>query len=848
MVHTEIEIEAAPSVAREAFMNFAALPSYHTDFLKHIAPQNPEKASIEIGDKLNVTADIMTFSPVVEANTATEFTWRGTLGSTWVFTGAHTFKFLPAGENGQKTRFVHAEQHGGMLLPVLSLLGGIAKAEKGFQKFNEDFKNNGTSTETIELHSHSPFQPPRRATIWTSVDTWYRRTVLRSGKGYERLPERASSPRHFHGWRFGALISCIVVGTVLVGNIAITIYLSATYGSNADDDDIVVLMEGGCRKVKNVDSKTHYAINLVATILVCASNYNMQCLTAPTRREVSKAHREDGWMDVGVHSLRNLFHIGRTKTLLWMLLLMSSLPLHLLWNSAVYMTTTFNSFSGLVVTEDFVQSHSPSIGFDCSPAAMREYRSTDQERYVTCWLQSQHTSGNMDRMEPRECMRAYADGIEGTTFNLLAVTKADNVSQSTAFAPPRNATLPIVAYFHALDYPRRISDWCGELCNNWAPSEWGGPACLDHGWDGSSVPMACQQRMVNGSRWTLDALTQTAYWMCHVDAILAGDCSSAAAEGNSTHWSILPENYEIDYCLTTSADHLCQLQYSRMIISVAVGCNAVKFLCILLCLLISREPILATVGDAVESFLRQPEPKSEGRCLMSLLQGSLLGDKPVPKMYPPQPEWKERWYQGSSSRRWGLCVLLWMAAVLVGVYFLCESVSTFSVPDSFSAGLGALSLSAIVNISQRTGGSTPSLVTTSLIANLPQLLLSGLYFGYNAVMTGMYSAYEWSLFIHRRTTLRVTLPHGAQRETYWLQLPWRYSLPLGVCCTAFHWLISQSIFLINLRIYQANNELLRRPDRYFPSASRSGVITACGYSPLAILLETEAGNAGRREL
>jgi hypothetical protein len=156
-------------------------------------------------------------------------------------------------------------------------------------------------------------------------------------------------------------------------------------------------------------------------------------------------------------------------------------------------------------------------------------------------------------------------------------------------------------------------------------------------------------------------------------------------------------------------------------------------------------------------------------------------------------------------------------------------------------GFGALSLNAIVSTSAYEGGTAASIITTAIVANLPQLLLSGLYFMYNAVVTGIASSYEWSLFAYRRTTLRVTLPRGAQRETYWLQLPWRYSISLLACHTIFHWLISRSIFLINLKIYQPNNELLTRPNTHFPTANDSGVTTACGYSPLAIISALAVG-------
>lgn len=54
-----------------------------------------------------------------------------------------------------------------------------------------------------------------------------------------------------------------------------------------------------------------------------------QCLCAPTRRDIDLAHLEGRWLDVGVQSMRNLWHIPRKKLALWVCLALSSLPLHL---------------------------------------------------------------------------------------------------------------------------------------------------------------------------------------------------------------------------------------------------------------------------------------------------------------------------------------------------------------------------------------------------------------------------------------------------------------------------------------------------------------------------------------
>ncbi|KAJ5354961.1 uncharacterized protein N7496_012173 [Penicillium cataractarum] len=701
-----------------------------------------------------------------------------------------------------------------------------------------------TNDDSIELlPTKTPSAKVNKRTTWDSTKSWYSRIVLRSGSRYIPLElQPPSDSKFFHGWRLGALVSGIFVTICLCLNIAATAYIRTKYPP--DEDGLGVILGHDCGKIRSIDSRFHYAINVIATVLVSASNYNMQCLTAPTRREIDSAHGRRRWLDIGIHSMRNLSHIKRPKAVFWLVLALSSLPLHLLWNSAVFMTTTFNDYSGLVVTPGFLEE-SASIGLDCGSDAMAQYKTSDQPSYVTCWLRNLalETPRNMTQMEPKDCMSTYGSGLEGGTFNLLAVTKnGSNPKQSDTFPPPHNATLPVLAYFHPLDYPQTVQDWCSNKCGHWSHNDTSQKYCWDANWNQSSTLFSCIEHMVNGTGWQPDPIPQVTYWMCDLDSIFYDQCSSSAAQKNSSNWAILPESYEIDYCLTTNAEHECQLKYSPMILYIAIVCNAVKFASILGCLLMSREPIFATIGDAVDSFLRRPDPASKGRCLMSKLDDTIFPGVDETGEYipldscPPQP-WVEGgiWFgRHGTVRRWAGCIFLWLACVIVGVVFMMKGVNLVGIKNAFTLGFGALSLNAIVAKSGYEGGTSRSILTTSLIANLPQLLLSGLYFMYNAVLTSMTATHEWSMFAHKRTTLRVTLPLGAQRETYWLGLPWRYSLPFLACSTVFHWLISQSIFLINVTIYQPNTEVLTEPTAQFPGVSNTGMTTACGYSPLAI--------------
>jgi hypothetical protein len=78
----------------------------------------------------------------------------------------------------------------------------------------------------------------------------------------------------------------------------------------------------------------HVFISALSTLLLSASNYTMQILIAPTRSEVDRAHRGEfkgrTWLDIGVLSTTNLAHVGTVRHVLWIVMAISSIPVHLL--------------------------------------------------------------------------------------------------------------------------------------------------------------------------------------------------------------------------------------------------------------------------------------------------------------------------------------------------------------------------------------------------------------------------------------------------------------------------------------------------------------------------------------
>lgn len=120
------------------------------------------------------------------------------------------------------------------------------------------------------------------------------------------------------------------------------------------------------------------------------------------------------------------------------------------------------------------------------------------------------------------------------------------------------------------------------------------------------------------------------------------------------------------------------------------------------------------------------------------------------------------------------------------------------------------------------------LVFSVLVANSPQLILAIICFMFNALFTCYLRAGEWTKMAVQPKALRVTQPQKDQRSTYWLQLPFRYAVPLNIVSGGLHALASQSIYLIAIETWE-------RGGFANPGDSRPRYTISCAFSPLGII-------------
>lgn len=134
--------------------------------------------------------------------------------------------------------------------------------------------------------------------------------------------------RHINnGWR-GEMLRIAIFSTFLwLVNIVVYVVLftktNRTHGSG-------IIMDGLCSGVERANTMIHMALNIMTSLMLAASTFAMDSLCCPTREEVDMAHAKGQSLSIGGLSMRNFRFISRSRSILWILLWITSVPLHLL--------------------------------------------------------------------------------------------------------------------------------------------------------------------------------------------------------------------------------------------------------------------------------------------------------------------------------------------------------------------------------------------------------------------------------------------------------------------------------------------------------------------------------------
>ena len=211
--------------------------------------------------------------------------------------------------------------------------------------------------------------------------------------------------RKLNGYHFGVMCCAWTSAVVLVINLTATIWGIKKFGIL---DGLGTLQVGDCNSTSRLGFWLHLIINGLSTLLLGASNYSMQCLSSPTRSEIDRAHRNCTWLDIGIPSVKNLRRISWSRIVLWWALAISSIPLHLFWNSAVLSTLYSREYYVLVAPATFPAG--PLFGPTNSPS------------YNNTYQQLASNASMLERLEPRACLEAYAGSINSNRGDVVLVS------------------------------------------------------------------------------------------------------------------------------------------------------------------------------------------------------------------------------------------------------------------------------------------------------------------------------------------------------------------------------------------------------------------------------------------
>ena len=419
------------------------------------------------------------------------------------------------------------------------------------------------------------------------------------------------------GYHFGILSCAVVAALVLIINLSFTIWAVSSFRVQSG---LGTLYDGSCKRRRTLAFWIHLAINVFSTLLLGASNYSMQCLSSPTRGEVDKAHCQGIWLDIGVPSIRNLRRLSPIRVALWWLLAISSIPLHLLYNSAVFSTLCTHQYNVFLVSDDFLLGAPFAMtdldGIDFGSAASYGYLpETWLDTLETTLQKYQNNLTALVVLENNACIEAYTAPIISSESDLLVVLNDSEASNS------------VIALLHNVD-PQLVH----------ATSEYA--FCL--------FPGTCNAS-TNPQNWSTDGFARAA----------------TLAEKNGLFNEVLgfvPDYVDymdgtyVQYCLSQQVEEHCKLQFSLVIMLIVMICNLIKTICMGWIAWKQDPEPLVTLGDAIVSFLDRPDITTKGCCMKgkSRFEGSRSWVS-VPSKWESKPM---RWFRTASERRWLVCNIL----------------------------------------------------------------------------------------------------------------------------------------------------------------------------------------------
>ncbi|KAI0543313.1 hypothetical protein F4679DRAFT_577720 [Xylaria curta] len=569
-----------------------------------------------------------------------------------------------------------------------------------------------------------------------------------------------------------------------------------------------IVFEGSCTTSSTLGLFLHLLINTISGAILASSNFFMQVLSAPSREEIDRAHAWLRSLEIGVPSVKNLWHMSWFKLISWFIFFFSSVPIHFLFNSVVFRTDYLGAEWHLTIsTEAFTEGADffPP-GASLSPAGSPilvnisdKYGYGSPVPLVQYWDASSIVRQNLSYVAKKahnwtvlnveDCQAQYISCNPRTTYDDVVVIVETGTSNSIGwtrselfdFQPSRNLS----SYWDSHVPPESINSlWFSTQCRT--------------------------ERLVSGLGTKLDYCANTCLGALGVGSGLFFDTDYfkqpqepwLLAPFNLTESDWPPDlgygfNHEFDtfrvsYCLAQPTQSTCKVGVSNALLLIVMGCVFIKALQATVVVWKLPTASIVTPGDAIESFLSHPDSQTQGLCTLDITDSERLEYGPrnrwTPGMHVLLPMARRPKRPGKQRRlASAITISAWARtySILIGGFIL------------LAVSLGLLSTtpgndySYSFNLTNRILPLDLPLdyYSSLLLANVPQLIFSLCYISFNALITRLQVEREWNSLSSHFQPLRVSYPKGKQVSSYRLQLPYRYSIPMIAISISLHWFL-----------------------------------------------------------
>lgn len=520
--------------------------------------------------------------------------------------------------------------------------------------------------------------------------------------------------------RLGLLNVSLIISCGLIITICLLSFTLSRPGSTITEAKI--LFWGKCSTSNNLDLFLQFVINVFSTCVLASSNFFMQIVSSPSRKEIDHAHRSLHSLEIGVSSFKNLGALSWFKILAWAGLFMTSVPIHLLFNSAIYpidyqgsdwhLTIATPGFVSQTI-DYFVPGASLAAGSSC-PAAPYGINlscsyaniSIDTNGYgdtlttAGSWgfgqndslaradiTRAAQNSASWELLTPSDCFDQYKFCKPRQEYRdlVVVVDKVPGWTRSEVYNFSGSAARNLSQFWDPQIPPDSLNSlWYSAPCTLYRYGDYGeasgakicGSSSPPTPYDSVTVQPGCSGAL--GEPSGVDWIGTTKLQGSWTIPFRPANMTIPSAFGYDAKFSELP----VKHCMAEpNPDYTCKLGLAPPLLLVVIGCVFIKGAICAGILFRLTDNSLVTPGDAISSFISQPDPNTIKLSTMGFTDADRLEYESIEKIPA------SGLLHGPMARRWKHCPRRFKSVLSQAVW-----VRTYSILIAgmalLSAGLG----------------------------------------------------------------------------------------------------------------------------------------------------------------